>query len=120
MKKFIKSCKNALRGIGIGIKRERNIRIHLFSTLIVALAGLYFNLDNLQWSLITFAVGLVWTMELINSSVERLADRITTKTDESIRDVKDLAAGAVLFAVFTAIAIGVFIFVPKAIEKFGF
>jgi diacylglycerol kinase (ATP) len=66
------------------------------------------------------AMGMVWSTELLNTAIEKLSDRITQSEDQIIRDVKDIAAGAVLFAVFSAIAIGLVIFVPKAVEKLGF
>lgn len=120
MKRFFKSMWNALRGIAIGLISERHLRIHAFFIVAVLALSLYFQTSLLENAIILLCVGIVWTAELFNSAIERIADRITRENDLLIRDAKDLSAGAVLFAVFSAIAVGLVIFVPKVLDKFGF
>lgn len=45
--------------------------------------------------------------EAFNTALERIADRVQPDFDEEIKAIEDIAAGAVLVAAFTAIAIAV-------------
>ena len=109
-----------MRGLSLGIKSERHLKVHAVASILVCLAGIYFSISRAEWAVLFLAIGIVWMAELFNTSIERLADHITSETHPDIRDLKDISAGAVLFAVFSAIAVGLVIFVPKAIEEFGF
>ena len=55
---------------------------------------------------ILIAIGLVICLEMINSSIEELADFLTQgpTEHEAIKRVKDVAAGAVLFASLIALS----------------
>jgi diacylglycerol kinase len=120
MKRFIHSLRNAMRGLSLGIKSEQHLKVHAVASILVCLAGIYFSISRMEWVVLFLAIGIVWTAELLNTSIERLANHVTTESHPKIRDIKDISAGAVLFAVFSAIAVGLVIFVPKTIEKFSF
>ena len=60
-----------------------------------------------------FAIGLVMSVEGLNTAVEKVADFIHPEFHERIGFIKDIAAGAVFFAALTAIVIGAIIYVPK-------
>ena len=59
------------------------------------------------------AIGLVMSIEGLNTAVEKIADFIHPNYHERIGFIKDIAAGAVFFAAMTAIAIGLIIYLPK-------
>jgi diacylglycerol kinase len=112
-KKTIASFKNAFRGLAVLFKEERNARIHLVATAVVIAAGVYFNLNIIEWCFIAFAIGLVLILEAINTAFENVMDFISEAHDPKIGKIKDLAAGAVLIGAFVAVAIACFIFGPK-------
>lgn len=62
---------------------------------------------------ITFATGFVWTAELFNTSIEKLADKVTMEYNDTIKLVKDISAAAVLIASVAALITGLIIFIPK-------
>jgi diacylglycerol kinase (ATP) len=77
----------------------------------VSLAG-YFKITASEWLFQTLAIGLVMSVEGINTAVEKIADFIHPNYNEKIGFIKDIAAGAVFFAAITAIVIGLIIYVP--------
>jgi len=87
--------------------------------MVVSLAvigfGIVFSLTAVEWIALILSIGFVFMAEMINSSIEKLADAVEEKTNEKIRIAKDLAAGAVLVAAICAAAIGLIVFVPHAI-----
>ena len=58
-------------------------------------------------------IGLVFLVELLNSSIETLADLINPEWNEPIKRAKDYGAAAVLISAIIAMIAGVLIFIPK-------
>ncbi len=56
---------------------------------------------------------IVLCAEALNSAIERLCDVVQPELDERIRDIKDIAAGAVLISAIGALVAGLLIFGPK-------
>lgn len=61
------------------------------SAIFAITAGVIFNIKTIEWIAITFAIGFVFTAELLNSSIERLADFASQSENEFIKKIKDLA-----------------------------
>lgn len=109
----ISSFRNALNGLKAVIQVEPNSWIQIAVALCVIIAGFLFKITNAEWISMAFAIGLVISLEIINTSIERLADFISQEKQESIKKVKDISAAGVLTGAITALAIGLIIFLPK-------
>lgn len=107
------SFKHAFSGLSILIKEEHNARIHLVASICVIIVCLVFKISLYEWIAIIFAVGLVFCLEIINSSIENIADFISPEKHEMIKKIKDLSASGVLISALTALIIGLIIFLPK-------
>ena len=59
------------------------------------------------------AIGVVFALEIINTSIEQIANFISPQEHDAIKKIKDLAAAAVLVGAITAFIIGCIIFLPK-------
>lgn len=103
----------AFNGIKIMFHDEHNAWIHLAAAICVALAGIIFRLTPFEWIAIVFAIGLVFMLEAVNTSIEKLSDFVSPGKQEVIKKVKDLAAAGVLISAITALIIGLIIFLPK-------
>jgi len=114
----IKSFGFAFNGLKILIKEEHNSRIHLIAAILVVLAGFYFRVSIQEWLAITFAIGFVIVLEIINSAIENISDFISPEKNDSIKKIKDLAAAGVLMSALTALVIGCIIFIPKVSALF--
>jgi len=114
--KRLKSFTYAFNGLRILLREEHNSRIHLFATVCVVVAGVIFRISSLEWVAVVFAIGLVFGGEIFNSAIEDLADVVCPERDERIKKVKDLSAAAVLVSAFTALIIGLIIFIPKVVD----
>lgn len=104
------SFRHALRGIAVSLRQQRNLRIHATATIAVLGLGLAVGLPDWKWIALWLAIGLVWSAELLNTAIEGLCDLIQPAQDERVRRIKDAAAGAVLVAALTAVAVGVAVF----------
>lgn len=103
---------HALRGLLVALILERNVRIQFLVLIAAVLLWWLLSLGNLQLIIILLASAATITMELINSSIEALADVVHPDYDERIQKTKDMAAAAVLVVSIASAAIGVGIFGP--------
>lgn len=102
----------ALKGAWTLIKTEHSIQVQLVIAVLVTIAGFFFGISETEWVFQIFAIGLVITAEGMNSAVEEIADFVHPDFHTKIGHIKDIAAGAVLFAAITAVIIAGFIYFP--------
>lgn len=110
MKKFLDSVGYALRGVGYAFATEKNIRVLLFVFACEILAGFVLGISKIEFLLILCISAVLFSLELVNTAVERLADRVSPQFDLQIGVVKDVMAGAVLIASLFAFLMGCVIF----------
>jgi diacylglycerol kinase len=113
MKRFFRSFKYAFKGIVSAFSGESNCRVQLSVGIVVVLVSAVLGLSPLEWCMILACIGLVISLEMVNSAIEKACDRITRERDDYIRYVKDMAAGAVLWSSIISAVIGAIIFLPK-------
>jgi diacylglycerol kinase len=100
------------------LRNERNARIHLVFAILVLLAGLVFQVTPLELSAVVFAVIIVFLAEIFNSAFEKTLDIVSPGHHPTVKLVKDMTAGAVLFAAVGAVIIGVVVFLPHITKLF--
>ncbi|WP_163409811.1 diacylglycerol kinase [Flavobacterium ajazii] len=111
----LKSVTYAFKGAVKLISTEHSVMVQFSLGILMTIAGFYFNISHEEWLFQIFAIGLVLSVEGLNTAVEKVADFIHPSYHEKIGFIKDIAAGAVFFAAMTAIAIGLIIYIPKFI-----
>ncbi len=111
----LKSVTYAIKGAIKLITTEHSIMVQFSIGIALTFAGFYFGISRTEWLFQTLAIGLVLSIEGLNTAVEKVADFIHPNYHERIGFIKDIAAGAVLFAAITAIIIGLIIYIPKFI-----
>ena len=109
----LKSVVYAFNGAVKLITTEHSIMVQFSIAIVMTVAGFYMNITTTEWLFQTMAIGLVMSVEGLNTAVEKIADFIHPNYHERIGFIKDIAAGAVFFAAITAIVIGLIIYVPK-------
>ena len=88
----------AFQGIGRSVITQQNLRIHLVAAVVVGFFGVLARLSAIHWCVVCLCCMLVISLELINTGLEALCDRVEPKQDERIRTAKDSAAGSLLIA----------------------
>lgn len=112
----LSSLIHAFRGLRSLIKNEHNARIHLAAAVVAVTAGILFKISRAEWMLIIIVIGMVFLAELLNSSLEALADIVDPEWNEKIRKSKDFASAAVLISAIVSVIIGGLIFLPKLLD----
>ncbi|MDD6155076.1 MAG: diacylglycerol kinase family protein [Eubacteriales bacterium] len=103
----------AFQGIWNTIREERNIKIHLAATALVVIFGSILHISKMEWFVCAIFIGLVISLELVNTAVEAVVDLATEERKPLAKKAKDAAAGAVLAAAICAAFVGLVIFLPK-------
>lgn len=118
MHKFFISVRCAYQGIRYALSTEKNIRIHLLVFTLVLIAAYVFEISRIEFLLILAISAVNFSLELTNTAIERLADKVSPQYDEQIAVVKDVMAGAVLVSSIFAIIIGCIIFFEPLLQLF--
>ena len=108
-----KSFTYAWSGIKELLRTEHNTWVHLFVTIIIVIMGLIFKLAIGEWAASIICMTMVWIAEIFNTCIEKLLDFISTDRHPQIKNIKDMAAAAVLIASWAAVIVGAIIFIPK-------
>ncbi|WP_286164722.1 MULTISPECIES: diacylglycerol kinase family protein [Clostridia] len=114
-KKSVIGFSYAWEGIRFVIKSERNFRIHLFAAILVLIAGLILQISLIEWIIIVILIGMVLITEMLNTVVEQMIDYMKPEVHPAAKQIKDIAAGAVLIASMIAAIIGCLVFIPKIV-----
>lgn len=114
----VKSLKYALRGMFLLMKTEHAIISQLSISLVFIIMGLYFDISKYEWVIQIFLIGFILSVESLNTAVEKVCDFIHPNYHEKIGFIKDIAAGAVSFAVLTSLIIAMIIYYPYVSNLF--
>lgn len=112
-RRLINSFGFAARGILDLFQHHQNAQIHLGVSIIVVIFGFLLDISPIEWIALVVCMALVIALEGINSAIEYLTDLVSPNHHPLAGKAKDIAAGAVLWAVMGAIIVGGIIFFPK-------
>ena len=113
---FRQSIVEALKGLKFVIRTERNMRVHLALALLAILVSFIMHITRIEFIFILFSIGLVLVAETANTAFELLLDYMNgNKYHDTIKMLKDIAAGGVLVAAINALVVGIIIFGSKLI-----
>lgn len=114
----LKSVEYSVKGAFKLVTTEHSVMVQFFLGILIIIAGFYFQISATEWMMQTFAIGLVLSIEGLNTAAEKISDFIHPEYHEKIGFIKDIASGAVFFAAMAAITVGAIIYYPKVILLF--
>jgi diacylglycerol kinase (ATP) len=102
MQRFIRACYNTWNGFLAAARSEAAFRQEL--VVLVLSVPLAFVLAVEPWKRLALIAAIVFVMvvELLNTAIEKLADRVTLEPDPRVGVVKDMGSAAVGAALFIA------------------
>ncbi len=102
MLRFWKATINSRNGLAFAVRSEQAIREELVALLLALPLAWLIGVTTMRSVELVAAVLLVLAIELLNTAIEKLADRLTTAHDPQIGRVKDLGSAAVGVALMAA------------------
>lgn len=116
-KSLLESFNFAFEGVIHVLRNERNLRIHFAIALGVIIAAVAFDVTRLELVALLLTIAFVLIAEMLNSALEAVVDLVTPSVEPLAKIAKDVAAGAVLVATMTAVAVGYLIFSGAVAER---
>jgi diacylglycerol kinase (ATP) len=110
---LVESFNFAFEGIIHVLRTQRNMRIHFMIAVAVLIAALATGVEKIELIALLLAIAFVLITEMVNSAIEGAIDVATTSFDPMAKLAKDIAAGAVLIATVTAVAVGYLVFAER-------
>jgi diacylglycerol kinase (ATP) len=114
---LIDSFNYAFEGIIHVLRTQRNLRIHFAIAIGVIAAAAALGVERIELMALLLAIAFVLVAEMVNSAIEGAIDVSTTSFDPNAKLAKDVAAGAVLIASVTALAVGYLVFAHAAAHR---
>ena len=118
IKRFFKSFTYAFNGIKTAFKTEQNFLFDVIYAILTIIIGFLLKLSIVEFAIVLLAIGLVISLELINTSIEYTIDMAMPEIHPLAKAAKDIASAAVLVSAIMALIVGLIIYLPKFIELF--
>jgi diacylglycerol kinase (ATP) len=93
---------NSRNGLAFALRSEQAVREEIIALILALPAAVLIGASWMRVIELICAVAFVLTVELLNTAIEKLADRLTTEHDLKIGQVKDLGSAAVGVALLMA------------------
>lgn len=109
----IKSVGYAFKGAMYLFRTEASIKIQVCCAIAITMAGFYFDISKTEWVFQIICIGVVMSLEGMNTAIEGISDFIHPERHDAIGKIKDIAAGAVFIAAICAAIVALIIYIPK-------
>jgi diacylglycerol kinase (ATP) len=108
-----KATINSRNGLAFAIRSEQAVREEIFALLLSLPLAWLIGATVMRAVELVCAVAFVLVVELLNTALEKLADRLTLDRDKQIGQVKDVGSAAVGVALLMAGAFWIFAIVER-------
>jgi diacylglycerol kinase (ATP) len=108
-----KATINSRNGLAFAIRSEQAVREEIFALLLSLPLAWLIGATVMRAVELVCAVAFVLVVELLNTALEKLADRLTLDHDKQIGQVKDVGSAAVGVALLMAGAFWIFAIVER-------
>ena len=115
----LQTIKNSVNGIKCYAKDGKSIILYILGVILEIILGIVYHINGLEWILIVCILGIILSIELLNTGIEAVCDAITKDYNSFIKIAKDCGSGATMIAVLVALILNVIIFLPKILLVFG-
>ena len=108
---LVRASKYSARGLVYAVKNERAFQQELVLLLVAVVAAFLLSDSNIERAILIGSLAGVLVVELINSAIESVVDRIGQEHNAISQRAKDLSSAAVFVSLLIAVSIwGIFIF----------
>ena len=118
LKRIVASTAYSIDGIKYSFLNEKSLMIYSVLSILAILLAFLLDISTNQWMALLLALGVVLTIELINTAIEATVDMVTTEYNPLAKIAKDCGSAATFVSSVIALIIALVIFIPKIILLF--
>ena len=104
-RRLVNATRNSINGLGAGLRTQPALRYEFYILAIALPAAWLLGNGAVERALMISSCLLVVVVELLNSAIEVVVDRIGSEHHELSGRAKDLASAAVLFSIILAVTV---------------
>ena len=112
-KTVMQTFTNSLNGIRCYARDGKSIILYLVGVILEVLFAILFNVSGLEWILIIVMLGIILSVELLNTAIEAVCDAVTKEFNPLIKIAKDCGSGATFVVSTVTVILNLIIFIPK-------
>lgn len=105
LRRIVDATRYSLAGLAAAIRHETAFRQELVLAAVLVPLGLVLGADGVERALLAGSVLLVLVVELVNSAIETVVNRIGSERHELAGRAKDLGSAAVMLSIATTVAV---------------
>ena len=98
LRRIVNATRVSLAGIAAAARHETAFRLELIAVAVLAPCGWMLGEDGTQRALLIGSLILVLIVELINSAIEAIVDRVSLEYHDLSKRAKDLGSAAVMLS----------------------
>jgi len=103
--RLVNALRYSMEGLAAAVRHEEAFRIELFLAVVLISASFFFAVSGIARALMIASLLLVLIVELLNSAVEVIVDRISMDPHPLAKRAKDIGSAAVLLSLINAAAV---------------
>lgn len=112
-RRLINALRFSLEGFAAAVRHEEAFRQELLLAAALLPLGLWLGNDGVERALLAGSVLMVLVVELLNSAVEAVVDRVSLEDHELARRAKDYGSAAVMLSLAAAAAVWLLVLLPR-------
>lgn len=112
-RRAVKKFGSAISGIQTGLLYDRSILLQVALGCITVIGFVIIGISMVEWLFVLSAIFAVLITEFLNSAVEDVCDLLISKYDLHVKEIKDIAAAAVLLAAVYALLVAGIILIGR-------
>ncbi|WP_100406758.1 diacylglycerol kinase family protein [Bacillus solitudinis] len=116
-KRLLRSFGYAYTGLRYVFKYEQNMQVHIVTATVVLILAAILRLPLLHWLILLLVIAGMFSLEIMNTAIERTVDLVTNEFHPLAKRAKDIAAAAVFVYCMFAVIIGILIFLPSILKQ---
>jgi diacylglycerol kinase (ATP) len=105
LQRIVNATRYSLAGLAAALRHENAFQQELIAVAILAPVGWMLGANGTQRALLIGSLVIVLIVELLNSAVEAVVDRVSLERHDLAKRAKDLGSAAVMLAIANAILV---------------
>jgi len=113
LQRILNAARYSLAGLAAATRHETAFQQELLLAVVLVPLGLWLGADGVERALLAGSVLLVLGVELLNSAIEAVVDRVSLDEHELAKRAKDYGSAAVMLALGLAGLVWVVLLLPR-------
>ena len=102
LRRILDATRYSLDGVAAALRHEHAFRQELIAVAVLAPVGWLLGANGIQRALLIGSLLIVLSVELLNSAVEAVVDRVSLERHDLAKRAKDLGSAAVMLSIANA------------------